>query len=931
MIEDAKQRFASLKSGGMLPSPKGVALAVLELTQKNDVSLGTLTHLVQTDPAMAGRILRYANAVHGGSLRHIASLSHAIVFLGLFRVRQIALGFSLIDNYRSGACNGFDYLGYWTASLATGIAAQQVSEQAQCPPDESFTCGLLSGIGRLALATVFPEEYGKLLQQNMEALALREAEAEQFGLDHAALSAELLEDWGLPEIFHQAVRHHEIPAEAPFPAGSRVQVLTSALHFAAKVGNLLTLDSTQRWERVPSLYHAAAQVGLEDHEVPPLVDRVVTQWQDWGRELHLPTRDFSDVKQLLSNPPEPGAEEGLSALVVLPMRVTLAASTAALLRNLAQTLDAMGLSVDLAADQESALRLLAKSESDLLMVELGGDCEAGVRTLRTLRACEGGRQAYCIALIPPAAEANVAKLMLAGASDYLLFGYSEAALMARLTAAQRVVALQGAVRAEREAVIRPTGNVAPTTRPVFTKAHPAPFLRLHNRRYGMDRFQQEWSFSQHSGTSLACLMLDVDYFKRINDVHGHEVGDLVLTQVARVVEKGCRKDDVVFRFGGEEFCVVSPNTSLAETVMLAERIVRAVRDADFGGKGRAFPVTVSVGVAARPNTDTGMDSLVARADKALYAAKEGGRDRVMASRGGGEEAGLQFLQAQARQDLGKPLGGPAARQILVGGNDQLVLHGVFPAHQLGHVDLIAVGFQLQTAQHVGDMAAELPGMQGVTPEFRQGVFQRPALVPAQHSRRFRLAAGHQHDKAGPLRQGKTDGVVRGRIAGVQGGHHRHRRRQRGGSDGVGNRQVEEAHVVESQVPGQVHRALHQLFPGFDPQHSGLGCNCLEEQVIQDEAQVGLAGTVVHQTEIRPLLRRLREQRFDELEQVIDLLELAPAILVHLAVAGEDVQCLEQFDGLAGTDFVHDGNTVGGKSAMLPIPAPPATAVPPFST
>jgi two-component system, cell cycle response regulator len=548
-------------------------------------------------------------------------------------VRQIALGFSLIDNYRSGACNAFDYLGYWTSSLATGIAAQQVAAQAQCPPDESFTCGLLSGIGRLALATAFPTEYGELLNRSLEPLAQREAEVDQFGLDHAALSSELLEDWGLPEIFHQAVRYHEIPTEAPFPAGSRVQVLTAALHFAAKVGVLLTLDSAQRWERVPSLYHAAAQVGLEDHQVPPLVDGVVAQWQDWGRELRLPTRDFSDIKNLLSMPPDPSGEEGLSALVMLPMRVALVVRNAALLRTLADTLDAMGLAVELASDRDGALGLLEKNRTDVLMVEVPDSGEESVRLLRDLRAGDGGRQAYCITLIPPEAEAGVAKLMLAGASDYLLFNYSEAALMARLNAAQRVVALQGAVRSERESVIRSSGEWARSNRRLLQEAHTDPLTRLHNRRYGMDRFHQEWSFSLHSGTPLSCLMLDIDYFKRINDVHGHDMGDLVLTQTARVVERGCRKDDVVFRFGGEEFCIVSPNTGLADAVLLAERIVRAVREADFGRDGVTFQVTISVGVAARGAGDADLDSLIARADKALYAAKDGGRDRVMASRG----------------------------------------------------------------------------------------------------------------------------------------------------------------------------------------------------------------------------------------------------------------------------------------------------------
>ena len=632
MNEDTKLRFASLKAGGLLPSPKGVALAVLELTQKNDVSLQSLTHLVHTGPAMAGRILRYANAVHGGSLRHIASLSHAIVFLGLFRVRQIALGFSLIDNYRSGACASFDYLGYWTASLATGIAAQQVSTQAQCPPDESFTCGLLAGIGRLALATVFPDEYAVLLQEGLDEAALRGAEAERFGLDHASLSAELLEDWGLPEIFHQAVRFHEVPGTAPFSAGSRAQVLTAALHFAAKVGTLLTLDPARRWERVPSLYHAAAQLGLEDHEVPPLVDSVVNQWQDWGRELRLPTKDFSDIKELLSLPPEVGLEDGMSALVVLPMRVALVGRNTDLLRGLADTLYAMGLAVEMAPDRDAALRLLAESRPDVLMVELQDGGEESVAILRALRAAEGGRQAYCIVLIPPQAEPSVARLMLAGAADYLLFDYTEASLLARVNAAQRVVSLQGAVRTERESVIRSSGEWARSNRRLLQEAHTDPLTQLHNRRYGMDRFAQEWSFSVHSGTALSCLMLDIDHFKRINDQHGHEVGDLVLTQAARVVERNCRKDDVVFRYGGEEFCIVSPNTGLEEAALLADRIVRGIREGAFGREGITFPVTLSIGVAARGPADADLEALMGRADKALYAAKDGGRDRLVVTR-----------------------------------------------------------------------------------------------------------------------------------------------------------------------------------------------------------------------------------------------------------------------------------------------------------
>lgn len=608
---------------------------MLELTQRADANIQDLTRLVQTDPAMAGRILRYANAAHGGALRLIASLPHAIVFLGLFRVRQVALGFSLIDHYRTGACSNFDYTGYWTASRAAAIAAQQVAHQAECPPDESFTCGLLAGVGRLALATVFPYEYSEILASEPSELALRQMERDSFGLHHAELSAELLEDWGLPEIFHRAVRYHEIPAEAPFPAGSRAHALTAVLHFAARLGHLLSMDEVRRWERVPSLYHAAAQLGLEDHEVPPLFERVVALWQDWGRELRLPTHDFSDLKSLLTLPPELGGGEAQSALVLMPLQVALFVTDPALRQRLADRLSTLGLKVLQADDDAGVHGLLPSQPFDLVLAQVPTSVSEAVAWLRALRAEGGARYTYCIALIPPEAEAEVARLMQAGASDYLLIQPSDAALIARLYTAQRVIALQGVVRAERESVIRSSGEWARANRRLLQEALTDPLTQLANRRYGLDRLQQEWSFARHHGTALACLMLDIDHFKTINDRHGHEAGDLVLGQIARVLERTCRRNDIVFRYGGEEFCVVCPSTTLADAMGLAERILRAVREGRFGSAGDRFAVTLSIGVAMRSQDMTTPEDLIARADKALYHAKSAGRDRVAAARSDG--------------------------------------------------------------------------------------------------------------------------------------------------------------------------------------------------------------------------------------------------------------------------------------------------------
>jgi len=624
MVDRIKQRFEELKASGMLPSPKGVAVSIVEIASQPDASLKAVTHLIQMDPALAGRILHYANVSGGGSMRHIASVTHAITFLGLFRVRQIALGFSLIENYRTGACRAFDYGTYWATSLATGIAAEQIAPLAHCPEDESFTCGLLSGVGRLALATAFPKEYSKLLEQHPDAITLRQSELELFGIEHASLSAEMLKNWGLPEIFTEAVHFHESPTEAPFAPGSRAMALTSALHCSLKVAQLLNFDDAHRWEQVHLLYHAAAQLGLETADVAPLIEKVVENWQRWGKELQLVLPSYKDIPSLLTPPAVIAAEGNAQPLTLLPMRTVLLTQPPHSLDTLTKDLEALGLHVT-NVRWEDAHKALIDTPPDLVIADLGQGGSKADEQLRALRAMTGPNL-HCIALIAPEAEPSVAKLMQAGASDYLCHGYPQGALLARLSNAQRLVALQGMVRSEREMAVDVSEEWARTNRRLLHDALTDPLTQLPNRRYGMDRFAQEWSVASSNNQPLAAMMLDIDHFKRVNDERGHEMGDLVLRQIAAVFESTCRKSDCVFRYGGEEFCVICPSTSRADATHLADRILLAVRQEHFGIIPNNFPLTISIGIAARNDCLQGPEDLIACADKALYRAKETGRN-----------------------------------------------------------------------------------------------------------------------------------------------------------------------------------------------------------------------------------------------------------------------------------------------------------------
>mgnify|MGYP003666427295 CR=1 FL=1 len=158
----------------------------------------------------------------------------------------------------------------------------------------------------------------------------------------------------------------------------------------------------------------------------------------------------------------------------------------------------------------------------------------------------------------------------------------------------------------------------------------------HNRRYLQVRLKEELARASRDGSNLVCLMLDVDHFKNVNDTWGHAAGDAVLRELAHRIESQVRASDVAARYGGEEFVVLLPATGTADGVRLAERIRAAISDVPIElPNGESLGITASIGISgtspAKHEKDfkTLGDSLIARADVALYKAKSEGRDRVV--------------------------------------------------------------------------------------------------------------------------------------------------------------------------------------------------------------------------------------------------------------------------------------------------------------
>jgi diguanylate cyclase (GGDEF)-like protein len=153
--------------------------------------------------------------------------------------------------------------------------------------------------------------------------------------------------------------------------------------------------------------------------------------------------------------------------------------------------------------------------------------------------------------------------------------------------------------------------------------------KIFNRRYFTDQLQKEFAFAMRHQTPLALIFIDIDHFKTINDTHGHPAGDAVLADLSALLMSLLRTEDVLARFGGEEFTILCRGTDLGGAKIVAERLRAAVERRRFEVSQVRIPITISVGVAAVPDPAVKDDAaFLAGADRAMYEAKTSGRNRV---------------------------------------------------------------------------------------------------------------------------------------------------------------------------------------------------------------------------------------------------------------------------------------------------------------
>ena len=619
--------FAESKAAGVLPSPTGVALAVLELSQQEDSSARDIANVLRADPALSGRLLKFANSPYVGFSRAIASIEDAVVLLGIHVIRHLTLGLSVISNTKNGKCENFDYAEFWSRSLAKGIAAQILcTTDKPFPPEEAFVCGLLSRVGSLALASIYPDTYSKIIAAVGEegTLTLKTLEQQNLSIDHVELSAALMQDWGLPEVQLLAVRHYETLDQSNLPPKSREFLLAKILQTASYIAKMCICDDGPRATLVPQLIALSEGLELSQADIHELIDEVVEQWSEWSKLLEVPNRPVPPFATLLEKVRD--AEQRKNEPEKNGLRILVVDDDPSTVRLLARQLGEQGHYVVTASDGREGLRLALDTKPQIVVTDWMMPQMDGIGLCKALREARLGQLLYIIMLTVQENENNLVTAFEAGADDYIVKPFSRKVLEARIRGGERLIRLQDEVAEEQDENRRHIAELALMNRRLQESAMTDLLTELPNRRYALEYLEKEWATVQRSGQSLACLMIDVDHFKKFNDRYGHEIGDNVLVQTAAILRSTARASDLVCRFGGEEFIVVCANTATVAAENLAERLRKAVESQKFTKD--KLSVTISVGIAVRNTLMTEEKELIRSADGALMNAKRSGRNRV---------------------------------------------------------------------------------------------------------------------------------------------------------------------------------------------------------------------------------------------------------------------------------------------------------------
>ncbi|PID78459.1 MAG: diguanylate cyclase response regulator [Gammaproteobacteria bacterium] len=281
---------------------------------------------------------------------------------------------------------------------------------------------------------------------------------------------------------------------------------------------------------------------------------------------------------------------------------------------LAELLEDEGYTIYQAEDGVEGLEVFKNEDLDLVITDVRMPSKSGIELLSDIR--ESSAEVDVIILTGQSDEATAIDCLRTGAYDYLLKPVEDIDVL--LNSVNRALQKRN-LEKQNKLLIKQLEDMAIRD----------PLTGLYNMRQFYSYLEEEISRSSRYKHDFCLLFLDIDHFKQVNDTYGHLFGDYVLKKIGRIMESALRSTNKLFRYGGEEFVVILPETSKHEGVQIAERLMDTIRGQIFKYEGHQAKITISIGGATYPEQSTIKNELIKFADKALYQAKEAGRNRCI--------------------------------------------------------------------------------------------------------------------------------------------------------------------------------------------------------------------------------------------------------------------------------------------------------------
>jgi diguanylate cyclase (GGDEF) domain len=603
---------------GNCPSPSQSTLALMELLQKENASLDEAARLIRLDPILVAKTIKLANSPIYRPTRPIVSLDEALMRIGLQVVVRMALGLALI-NGKFSSTPGFDLNHFWLASLLRAIAMQALAkEMGNWPAGEIFIFGLLSEIGSLMMVCTAPEKSTIFSNEVLSFAEQKILEKNEFGFSRHDLTAALMRQWRLPETMIMAIENCNSGADfdlehASNSAPDRLQTLIHILG----AGRSIT-----KWAMSP-----ASERSLE-----VLQENIQSWWMNtphFVAMIHHVLSEWADIAEIFELPQSPPGLDNLESIRNTLMRsrddqedirnkpLLLVDDQAGDRALLQRTLEPAGYQTLQASSADEAFTVIYKNSPRIILLDWVMPEINGLDLCRRLRR-EFGPRLYIIILTAHYNQSYAVEALEAGANDYLSKPISRSVLLAKLVVAQQIVEFISSLESNCEKLIHQNNSLQ-------SMAMKDALTGLANRR-GADEFlNQHWSNALRSQSILSCIMIDIDYFKQINDQYGHDQGDLVLEALGKLLLETSRIGDLTARVGGEEFMIICLQCQLADAAALAERI----RNKAMSLSDKLPPITISAGVAELSENMSNRETLLRAADQALLAAKRKGRNQVV--------------------------------------------------------------------------------------------------------------------------------------------------------------------------------------------------------------------------------------------------------------------------------------------------------------